>query len=236
MGDFLRGLEGYIQASPFLAFLAVFVGGILVSFTPCVYPIIPITIGVIGTTGAGSKTKGFLLSLFYVLGIATMYAALGAFAAISGRLFGEIGSSPYSYLIVGNICIILALMLFEVVPFRMPGLITKVSVHKPEKKGFFTAYVMGLISGIIVGPCTAAPLGVVLTFVATKQNVLYGITLLFAFALGMGMILIIVGTFAGLLAALPKPGPWMDRVRKGFAWLFLIMGEVLLIKAGSLWM
>lgn len=235
MGEFLKGLEGYIQTSPLLAFLAIFVGGIFVSFTPCVYPILPITIGVIGSTSAGSKIKGFFLSLFYVLGIATMYAVLGAFASLTGRLFGEIGSSPISYLIVGNICIILALMLFEIIPFRMPGLITKISAHRPSGKGFFAVYIMGLISGIIIGPCTAAPLGVVLAFVATKQNVIYGVSLLFTFALGMGVLLIIVGTFAGLLTALPKPGIWMDRIRKGFAWLFIIIGELLIIKAGMLW-
>jgi thiol:disulfide interchange protein DsbD len=236
MTELLRGLEGYIQTSPVLAFVAVFIGGILISLTPCVYPIIPITIGVIGSTSVGSKTKGFFLSLVYVLGIATMYAVLGAFAALTGRLFGEIGSSPFSYLIVGNICIILALMLFEVIPYKIPGIVTQISMHKPSGRGFFAVYVLGLISGLIVGPCTAAPLGVVLTFVATKQNVFYGISLLFTFALGMGVLLIIVGTFAGLLTALPKPGPWMDRVRKGFAWLFIIIGELLLIKAGSLLM
>jgi len=236
MTELLKGLEGYIQTSPLLAFIAVFIGGILISFTPCVYPIIPITIGVIGSTSAGSKTKGFFLSLFYVLGIATMYAVLGAFASLTGRLFGEIGSSPFSYLIVANICIILALMLFDIVPLKIPGIVTKISVHKPTGKGFFAVYVLGLISGLIIGPCTAAPLGVVLAFVATKQNVIYGISLLFTFALGMGVLLIVVGTFAGLLAALPKPGPWMDKIRKGFAWLFLIIGEILLIKAGSLWL
>lgn len=236
MIEIVKGLESYIQTSPLLAFLAVFFAGIFVSFTPCVYPIIPITVGVIGSAGAGSKSKGFVLSVFYVLGIATMYAGLGAFAALTGRLFGEIASSPWTYFVVGNICILLSLMLFEVIPFRLPGFVTKISVHKPSGKGILSIYVLGLISGLIVGPCTAAPLGVVLAFVAAKQNVVYGVALLFVFALGMGVLLIALGTFAGLLAALPKPGLWMDRIRKGFAWLMLIIGEFLLIKAGSFWL
>lgn len=236
MTDFLKGLEGYIQTQPVLAFLAVFAAGILVSFTPCIYPIIPITIGVIGSSGAGSRFKGFILSFFYVLGIATMYAGLGAFAALTGRLFGEIGSSPWAYIVVANICIFLSLVLFEVIPFKIPGVFSNLSAIRPlpRGKGLITVYLLGFISGLIVGPCTAAPLGVVLAFVATKQNVIYGTALLFTFALGMGVLLIIVGTFAGILTALPKPGPWMDRIRKGFAWLFLIIGELLLIKAGGL--
>lgn len=235
MADFIRGLEGYIHSSPFLAFIAVFLGGIFVSFTPCVYPLIPVTVGIIGSASAGSRIRGFVLSVFYVLGIATMYAVLGAFASLTGRLFGEIGSSPWSYLVVGNICILLSLMLFEVVPFRLPGFMTRISTKRPKSRGIFAVYILGVISGLIIGPCTAAPLGVVLAFVATKQNVIYGIFLLFTFALGMGILLIAVGTFAGLLTALPKPGPWMGRIRKGFAWLCLIIGEILLIKAGSLW-
>lgn len=235
MFDFIKGLEGYIHGSPILAFIAVFVGGILVSFTPCVYPIIPITIGVIGSSSAGSKLKGFILSLFYVLGIATMYSALGAFAALTGRFFGEIGSSPWSYVIVANICILLSLVLFEIIPFRMPGFVSNISAKRPTGKGLLAIYILGIFSGLIVGPCTVGPLAVVLAFVATKQNIIYGISLLFTFAFGMGILLIIVGTFAGLITSMPKPGPWMDRIRKGFAWLLLIIGEILLIKAGNLW-
>lgn len=235
MIDFIKGLEGYIQTSPLLAFIAVFLGGILISFTPCVYPLIPVTIGIIGSAGAGSKIKGFIFSVFYVLGIATMYAALGAFASLTGRLFGEIGSSPWSYIVVGNICILLSLMLFEIIPFRLPGFITSVSVKRSSRKSVLSIYILGIISGLIIGPCTAAPLGVVLSFVAARQNLIYGISLLFTFAIGMGILLIIVGTFTGLLTALPKPGPWMDRIKKGFAWVLLVIGEVLLIKAGILW-
>lgn len=235
MTDFIKGLEVYIQASPFLAFIAVFLGGIFVSFTPCVYPLIPVTIGVIGSAGAGSKIRGFILSIFYVLGIATMYAALGAFASLTGRLFGEIGSSPWSYIIVGNICILLSLMLFEIIPFRLPGFITGIAAKRLKGKGIFSIYILGIISGLIIGPCTAPPLGVVLVFVAAKQNIIYGISLLFTFAFGMGILLIIIGTFTGLLTAMPKPGPWMDKIKKGFAWVLLVIGEILLLKAGSLW-
>jgi len=235
MIEFINGLENYITSSPLLAFLAVFVGGILVSFTPCVYPIIPVTMGVIGSSKAETKAKAFFLSLFYVLGIATMYAGLGAFAALTGRLFGKVGSSPWSYVVVGNICIIMALTLFDAVTIRLPGFLTKLSMDKPSDRGFFSIYILGLISALIVGPCTMGPLGAVLAYVATKQNVIYGVALLFVFALGMGVLLILVGTFAGVLTTLPKPGPWMERVRKGFAWLLLIVGEILLIKAGKLW-
>jgi len=89
MDGFLQGLEGYLSASPILAFIAVFLGGVLTSFTPCVYPMIPITIAYIGGRSGDSKLKGLSLSIFYVLGMAVTYAALGAFAALTGKFFGS---------------------------------------------------------------------------------------------------------------------------------------------------
>src|SRR3990167_451634 len=97
-------LESMIQANPFLAFVGVFLAGVLVSFTPCVYPVIPLTLGFIGARSTGSKLRGFVLSLIYLLGMAITYAVLGAIASLTGKFFGQVGSSPYSYFFVANIC------------------------------------------------------------------------------------------------------------------------------------
>ena len=94
--NFVNGLSGYLQGSFLLAYLAVYLGGVLVSFTPCVYPVIPITAAFIGAQGSGSRGRGFLLSLIYVLGMAVTYTLLGAIAALSGKLFGQIQASPWT--------------------------------------------------------------------------------------------------------------------------------------------
>lgn len=235
MEDLISNLGNYIYESPFIAFVVAFIAGIITSFTPCVYPVIPITVGVIGGMAKGSRSKAFIYSLFYVLGIAVTYAGLGAFAALTGRVFGQLAGTPWPYIIVGNICIFLSLVTFEVIPFRLPGFIARLGSRTHSGTGIITIFLLGLISGVLVGPCTMAPLGVILSFVATKQNVLYGVLLLFTFAIGMGILLIIVGTFTGLITSLPKAGRWTKIVQKLIAWLLLIVGELLLIKAGMVW-
>ncbi len=227
-----NNIESLIQSNPALAFIAVFLAGVAVSFTPCVYPVIPLTLGFIGARSAGGKWKGFFLSLIYVLGMATTYALLGAFASLSGKLFGEIGSSPVSYFIIANVCLVLGLSMLDV--FQIPQ-ISFVSLRLPQKKGgYFGAYVVGLFSGLIVGPCTAPVLAVILVYVGTKQNLLYGFSLLFAFGYGVGFLLILLGTFTGLLTSMPQSGVWLERIKKLFGWFLILAAEYFLIKMGGL--
>lgn len=227
-----NNIEQLIQSNPALGFIAVFLAGIAVSFTPCVYPVIPLTLGFIGARSAGGKWKGFLLSLIYVLGMATTYAILGALASLSGKLFGQVGSSPVSYFIIANVCLILGLSMLDV--FQIPQ-ISFIGSHLPQKKGgYFEAYVVGLFSGLIVGPCTAPVLAAILVYVGTKQNFLYGLSLLFVFGYGVGFLLILLGTFTGLLASIPKAGVWLERVKRLFGWFLILAAEYFLIKMGGL--
>lgn len=233
MEGFLQGLESYLTASPLLAYIAVFLGGVLTSFTPCVYPMIPITIAYIGGHSAESRLKGFTLSIFYVIGMAATYSALGAFAALTGKLFGSASTNPILYLVVANIFIFLGLSMLDVFTLPIPSFLTS---RQPGKKaaGYLGAFIVGLLAGTVAAPCTAPVLGVVLTFVAAKQNVLYGITLLFIFSIGLGTLLIIVGTFAGLMSSLPKTGKWSVAIKKFFGWVMIGTGEYFLITAGKL--
>jgi len=220
-----------IQTNPALAIGLIFLAGVGVSFTPCVYPVIPLTLGYIGARSVGSRWKGLTLSLVYVLGMALTYAVLGAFAALTGQLFGRIGASHWTYLVVANVCLVLGLSMLGL--FELPQL--SVGAGAQRKKGYFGALLVGVFSGLIVGPCTAPVLAAVLVYVGSQQNVLYGFALLFAFGYGVGFLMILLGTFAGLASSLPKSGKWLEGVKRGFGWLLIFAAEYLFVKAGGLW-
>jgi cytochrome c-type biogenesis protein len=234
MEHFINGLSVYLHGSFILAYLAAYLGGVFVSFTPCMYPVIPITLAFIGAHGSGSKVKGFVLSIVYVLGMSLTYTALGAVAALTGKLFGQIQTNPWTYFIVANICILMGLSMLEVftLPMRVPGFVTKV---QSRRKGLLGSFFIGAVSGLVIGPCTAPVFAVLLSYVATSQDIIFGMSLFFIFALGMGTFLIILGTFAGLLASIPKSGMWMTRINQLSGWILLAIGEYFLIMAGSAW-
>ncbi len=234
--SFIEGLSVYLQESFILAYLAVYLGGVLVSFTPCVYPVVPVTIAFIGARASGSKRRGFLLSVIYVLGMAVTYTVLGGIAALSGKLFGQLQTNPWTYFLMANICILMGLSMLEVylLPIRIPQFIARIQ-PRSQSQGLVSSFLVGAASGLIMGPCTAPVLAVLLGYVATRQNFYYAMSLLFVFAFGMGTLLMILGTFAGLLANLPKSGPWMAKISHLFGWIMFAAGEYFLIQAGMLW-
>lgn len=231
-GDSLRILlEGYLGHGSIMAFGIVFLAGVLTSFTPCVYPMIPVTVTYIGGTSAGSKGHAFRRTLVYVLGMAAVYAALGAFAALTHRFFGSISTNPWIYFFVANIIILFGLNMLDVIPFRLPGFLTRSGGG--GVRGYTGAFLMGMASGFVAAPCTAPVLGTLLLYVGSQANVLYGSALLFSFAFGLGFLLLLVGTFAGSLSSLPKAGRWMVWVKKGFGFSMLLVGEYFLVKMGQ---
>jgi len=226
-------LSQYLEGSVLLAFVAAYLGGLVISFTPCTYPLIPVTIGIIGAQGASSKLRGFLLSLFYVLGLAVTYAALGAVAALSGRLFGQMQTTPLVYLIMANICLIMGLAMLDVFKISIP-IPQRIMKYSTGKKGFISSFLLGAASGFVIGPCTAPVLAVLLGYVALRTHLVMGIGLLFVFALGMGTLLILVGTFAGFVSALPRSGSWMNVITRAFGVILIGVAEYFLYTAGTL--
>jgi len=181
-----------------------------------------------------SKLRGFLLSLFYVLGLAVTYAALGAVAALSGRLFGQLQTTPLVYFIMANICLIMGLSMLDVFKISIPIPQRIMKYSGSGKKGLVTSFLLGMASGFVIGPCTAPALGVLLGFVALKTNILFGIGLLFIFAFGMGTLLILIGTFAGFISSLPRSGSWMTIITRTFGVILIGAAEYFLYAAGTL--
>ncbi len=215
-----------------LGFIGAFLGGVLVSFSPCVYPLVPVILGFIGVKAGSSRLRGLILSLVYVFGLAVTYSILGLIASLTGRLFGQISSHPISFLIIGNACIIAGLSFFDIFNISFTGIRLQ---NKIKMRGdILSVFLLGLASGLIAGPCTAPALGTILLYVATKQNIFYGASLLFVFAYGMGFLLILVGTFSAVFINLSHSGIWLRRLKKLSGFILLGVGEYFLIKAGSL--
>ncbi len=234
--SFIENLAGFLHGSVFLAVLAAYLGGVLISLTPCMYPVAPITVAFIGAHGGGSRWRAGLLSLVYVVGLALTYAALGVIAALTGKLFGQIQTSPWILVGMANVFILMGLSMLDVIhiPWRVPGFINRLQPRE-QTKGLAGAFAVGAASGLVMGPCTAPALAVILSYTATAQNVPLAAGLLFVFALGMGTLLIILGVFAGILVNLPKAGQWMQRISQLCGWIMIVMGEYYLVQAGMVW-
>ncbi|MBA2661761.1 MAG: thioredoxin family protein [Bradymonadaceae bacterium] len=202
--------------------LLVFFAGVLSSLTPCVYPLIPITISIFGARQAGSKREGFLLSLTYVFGIAITYAAMGVVAASVGAVFGGAMQNPWLLAAIAALFFGLGLSSLGVFDFRLPGALqTKLS--QKGGVGYGGAFVMGLVAGIIAAPCVGPIVAGILLYVAGQQDLFLGWALLMVFALGMGMLFLVLGTFSSLLNRLPRAGGWMEGVKAFFGVVFIAM-------------
>ena len=234
--NFIGNYEGYLHGSVAVALLGAYIGGVLIGFTPCVYPVVPIIVGFIGARSSDSKIRGFILSLIYVCGMAMAYTVLGAIAALSGTLFGQIQANPWIYFLAGNLCLFMGFSMMGLfrVNVAMPGFIMK--YQKLSRGGILGSFLLGATSGMLIGPCTAPVLAVLLVFVATKQNVAFGMILLFVYAFGMGTLMIAMGTFASILRNLPKSGVWMVAIQKIFGWILVGAGEYYLIISGQLFL
>ena len=204
-GTLARALSG---GQVWLAFLLVFAGGILTSLTPCVYPLIPITVSVFGANESAGLFKSFLLSIVYVLGIVVTYSILGVAVASTGAVFGQIMANPWVVGFISLILVSLGLSMFGVFEIRLPYSVQN-RLNTVGGTGFAGAFAMGTVAGVIAAPCTGPALAVVLTYIATTGSLFLGFWLMFTYALGMGLLFIGIGTFSGLLSAMPRSGGWM---------------------------
>lgn len=197
--------------------------GVLLAFTPCVLPMIPILSSIIAGEGAAiNKMRALLLSLSYVLGMAAAYAIAGVVAALSGTLLAAALQNAWVLGAFALVFVVLALSMFGFYELRLPGFLHHRlhGAHRRLRGGEIASVAaMGVLSAVIVSPCVAAPLAGALLYISQTRDVLLGATALFALALGMGVPLVVVGVSEGAL--LPKAGPWMEGVRRFFGVLLL---------------
>lgn len=224
-------LEHPLRAIPLL-----FGAGLVTSVTPCIWPMIPITAGLLGGTGAEQRSRGrrVLYTLLYALGLALVYASLGLLAGLTGTLFGSVSANRWAYLAMANLLLLSALAMLDVFPVAAPArLVAWASKFGGRSPG--SVFLMGATSGLVAAPCGAPAFAAVLTFVSGTRSAGLGFLYLFVFSIGMTAVLIGVGLFAGTLAALPRAGRWMVWAKKVGGVLILVMAEYYLIKAGQAW-
>jgi cytochrome c-type biogenesis protein len=201
---------------------------------------IPITAAIVGGQEIGSagearnRMRPVLLTLTYVLGLATLYSVLGLVAGMTGTLFGAISTNPWLYFVMANLLVLSALMLFDVIPVPVPQWAIERASRAGTARRYGGAFVMGAVSGLVAAPCGAPIMAAVLTWVTTTQSAALGFVYLFSFSLGMCALLVAVGVSSGALARLPRSGAWMNWVKKGFAVVMLGVAEYYLIKMGQL--
>lgn len=215
-----RVIKQELQKRSAFLFVLVFIAGFLTSFTPCVYPVIPIVMGYVGTRSGKSKWKGFYLSIFFVLGLALVYSVLGLLAATTGTMMGISFQSPVVVGVISAIFIVMGLSLAGLFDIPVPASISS-KIQSSGKSQVLGALVVGGVSGIIAAPCVGPVLIALLSWISQTGNILLGFWLTFTFSLGLGTIFLIVGTFSGVVSALPKGGAWMNYVKYFFAVLLI---------------
>jgi thiol:disulfide interchange protein DsbD len=227
------GLSDALSSSPLLAVATLFGAGVLTSLTPCIYPMIPITASVITGTARENQTRARTagLTLTYVVGMATLYALLGLIAGLTGTLFGTVSASPWARMAIGNLLLLFALAMLDVLPVPVPRRMLAWASERGSGS-YGAVFVLGATSGIVAAPCGAPAFAVVLTWVAATQAGLMGFVYLFVFSLGMTALLVVVGLFAGTLAVLPRSGVWMIWTKRIAALIMLGMAEYYFVQAG----
>jgi len=206
--------ESLLSHGLFLALVLVFLGGLGLNLTPCVFPIIPITVSYFGGQSRGNNRHTVILAFLYLLGMATMYSALGVFAASTGSLFGSALQNPLVNVFIAVVMVVLAMSMFGFYEIRVPARLA--GVAGTAKQGAAGAFAMGLTVGIVAAPCIGPFVLGLLTFVGERGDPALGFLMFFTLALGLGTPYVVLAMASGNISRLPRSGEWMDWVRRLF--------------------
>lgn len=221
------GADAFTQAlgrGPIYAAIAALLGGLLVSLTPCVYPMVAVTVSVFGARQTKSRAEGALLSAAFVGGIVAMFVPLGVAAALTGTVFGAVLQNQWVITAISVLFLVMALSMFGAFELALPSSLTN-RLAQVGGLGFRGAFVLGLACGLIASPCTGPVLTGILAWIAQSRDPWLGGAAMAAFALGLGVPFFVVGTFA---VQLPKSGRWMVHVKS-------LLGIVLVVVALYFW-
>ena len=218
-----KGISTVIGTGLILTLLGVFLGGIALNLTPCVYPLIPITASYFGGRSETGERQGYLIlhGLLYILGLSVMNSTLGISAAFTGRLMGSFLQHPAVLIFVSSVLLLMALNFFGLWELRLPSFLS--STVSKSHTGYAQSLFMGLTLGIIAAPCIGPFIIGLLTMVAQRGDPLYGFLIFFTLSIGLGLPLFILSIFAGNVSKLPRSGEWLIWIRNLFGWIMLAM-------------
>ncbi len=230
--DWSEALGQVILNRPILGYGAAFLGGVIATAGPCSLASIPLIIGFVGGYSKGSKKQAFIYSVIFVVGLAIGMSALGAAAALMGTMFGDLGFQWQ--IVVAAILMAVGLQLSGLINLKLGGLSQK---FLPKRTGLVGSLILGLLYGIVLSPCATPELAVILTLAAVKKEVVYGSTLLFAYAIGRGVLVIAAGTFTGVVESfLQSRGARVGtRMQQGAGCLIFLVGAYILVQGLRVW-
>jgi thiol:disulfide interchange protein DsbD len=230
-----RLLQALTRGSTSWALLIAFLAGLLTSLMGCVYPLIPVVVAVIGARETRSKLGALGISGVYVLGMCVLYTALGLIFAGLGRVFGSWMSSIWVVGFIVIFFVVLGLAMAKIINLELLLYPLQQRLGRVGGKGVAGAFLAGLVSGLVMAPCTGPVLSVILIFIAKFQSFFFGFWLLFLFSLGAGFLFLVVGTFSGIMAHLPKSGVWMEVIQTSFAMIMIGMALYFLRGVSAAW-
>jgi len=202
-------------------YILVFLGGLALNLTPCVYPLIPITVSYFGGQSKGRGSRTLLLAVLYLLGMATMYSTLGLVAAFTGNLFGSALQNHLVLVVVALVMVALAMSMFGFYEIRVPMRLA--GMAGTAKQGVLGSFLMGLTVGIVAAPCIGPFVLGLLTFVGESGSLFLGFSMFFVLAIGLGLPFVVLAVASGNIARLPKSGEWMEWIRRMFGVVLLAM-------------
>jgi cytochrome c-type biogenesis protein len=210
-----------LQPTSILGYVIVFLGGVVTSLGPCNLATIPLIIGFVGGSHDISRSRSFTLSLAFALGLAITFTALGVVAALVGGLIG--GTSRLWYYLVAGICLVIGLHMLGVLSFPIPMWLGGLR-ERIQLKGALGSLALGLVSGLVASQCATPVLAAILTYAMAKGALAYGAVLLFVYAMGRGVPVVLAGTFTGVLKQFQAIGRWSSVIEKASGVIVLVVG------------